>query len=413
MQSNHASHVSDAEKAPKSKSTEGSFQTLKALTVSSAHAVHDTYAGFIAPLLPFLIDRLSLLKAEAGLFLLLYQGASVLQPFIGHLGDRKNLRKYALLMPAITGISLSFLAVTPNLGIGLLLCLIAGVSSAILHSILPALVSSLSGKQLGKGMSVWMIGGEFGIMLGPILVTAVAAAFTVKAVPWLSLLGIGISIALSLLLRDMPYHNAGNGNAQVSIPTKELAAIILPLTGVVLMRSPLRTASEIFLPVYLIEKGINPILAGTSISLLLGFGMLGTMAGGPLRDRFGFRKVIIGSVFFASLGMILFAVTSDWAHVISGWLQIFSLAIVGATSMMILPVGLAYILESFPNNRSLANGLYLAIAFSINAVSGVLTGFLYDTFGGFNTFLWSGFISFLGIPFVLLLPKEKQQAEDN
>jgi FSR family fosmidomycin resistance protein-like MFS transporter len=404
MPSNQASHVPAVEKAPQIKSTEGSFQTLKALTVSSAHAVHDTYAGFIAPLLPFLIDRLSLLKAEAGLFLLLYQGASVLQPFIGHLGDRKNLRKYALLMPAITGISLSFLAVTPSLGIGLLLCLIAGISSASLHSILPALVSSLSGKQVGKGMSVWMIGGEFGIMLGPILVTAVAAAFTVKAVPWLSLLGIGMSIALSILLRDMPFHNAGKEDTHASIPTKELAAILLPLTGVVLMRAPLRTASEIFLPVYLIEKGINPILAGSSISLLLGFGMLGTMVGGPLRDRFGFRKVIIGSVFFASIGMILFTITA-------GWLQVISLALVGAASMMILPVGLAYILESFPNNRSLANGLYLALAFSINAVSGVLTGFLYDTFGGFNTFLWSGFISFLGIPFVFLLPKEKEKVE--
>jgi FSR family fosmidomycin resistance protein-like MFS transporter len=404
MSRNQASQVSAVEKATPSKTEEGSFQTLKALTVSSAHAVHDTYAGFIAPLLPFLIDRLSLLKAEAGLFLLLYQGASVLQPFIGHLGDRKNLRKYALLMPAITGISLSFLAVVPNLWIGLLLCLIAGISSASLHSILPALVSSLSGKQLGKGMSVWMIGGEFGIMLGPILVTAVAATFSVYAVPWLALLGIGISVALSFLLRDMPYHNAANGNVQVAIPTRELAAIILPLTGVVLMRAPLRTASEIFLPVYLIEKGINPFLAGSSISLLLGFGMLGTMVGGPLRDRFGFRKVIIGSVFFASVGMIIFSLTS-------GWMQVFSLALVGASSMMILPVGLAYILENFPNNRSLANGLYLAIAFSINAVSGVLTGFLYDTFGGFNTFLWSGFISFLGIPFVFLLPREKEKVE--
>lgn len=382
---------------------EGGFQTLKALTVSSAHAIHDTYAGFIAPLLPFLIERLSLMKAEAGLFLLLYQGSSVLQPFIGHIGDRKNLRKYALLMPAITGISLSFLAVAPNLGVGLLLCLIAGISSAILHSILPALVSSLSGKQLGKGMSIWMVGGEFGIMLGPILVTAVANVFSVNAVPWLALLGITISIALSILMRDMPSHTTGNGNTNAVIPTKALLAIILPLTGVVFMRAPLRTASEIFLPVYLLEQGVNPLLAGSSVSLLLGFGMLGTMAGGPLRDRFGFRKVIIGSVFFASLGMVFFAITS-------GWLQVISLALVGAASMMILPVGLAYILEHFPNNRSLANGLYLAIAFSINAVSGVITGFMYDRFGGVDTFLWSGIISFLGIPFVFLLPKENEKA---
>lgn len=405
MANNHASNITTIEKTIQQKSPEDGFQTLKALTVSSAHAIHDTYAGFIAPLLPYLIERLSLLKAEAGMFLLLYQGASVLQPFIGHLGDKKNLRKYALLMPAITGISLSLLGIAPKFYIGLLLCLLAGISSASLHSILPALVSSLSGKQVGKGMSVWMVGGEIGIMLGPLLVTAVVTTFSIYATPWLMIPGILMSIILSFFLKGMPHHNVNNHNKTAKIPTKEIAAIILPLTGVVLMRAPMRTASEIFLPVYLLEKGVNPWLAGTSVSLLLGFGVLGTIAGGTLRDRFGFKKVLIASVFFASLGMIIFALTS-------GLLQIVGLGLVGTASMMILPIGLAYILESFPNNRSFANGLYLAIAFSINAVSGVFTGFLYDQFGGFNTFLWSGFVSFLGIPFVFLLPKEESRSKN-
>lgn len=401
----HVKNAKASENPIQGITSKDSFETAKALTVSSAHAVHDTYAGFIAPLLPYLIERLSLLKAEAGMFLLLYQGASVLQPFIGHLGDRKNLRKYALLMPAITGISLSLLGVSPSFIFGLLLCLVAGISSASLHSILPALVGSLSGKQVGKGMSIWMVGGELGIMIGPLLVTWIVTTFSIDATPWLMIPGILMSVFLSLLLRGMPHHNVSNKHNAASIPVKELAAIILPLTGVVLMRAPLRTASEIFLPVYLLEKGVNPWLAGTSVSLLLGFGVLGTIAGGPLRDKFGFKIIIVASVFFASLGMVLFAITS-------GWMQVLSLGLVGTASMMILPVGLAFILEQFPNNRSLANGLYLAIAFSINAVASVFTGFLYDQFGGSNTFLWSGFISFLGIPFVFLLPKEKSKAGD-
>jgi len=382
--------------------SEGSSQISQILVVSSAHIVHDTYSGFISPLLPFLIERLSLLKAEAGLFGLLYHGASVLQPFIGYLGDKKNLKKYALLMPAITGIALSFLSIAPNLLIGLLLCLIAGISASILHAILPALVSSLSGNQIGKGMSIWMVCGEVGIMLGPILVTAVATMFSINAIPWLSILGIGISIILSFYLKELPEHNVVDKNAKLSIPTKELAAIILPLAGIVLMRAPLRSASEVFLPVYLREKGVDPMLAGSSVSLLFGFGMLGTMAGGSLRDRFGFKKVITYSVLIASLGMVLFTTAN-------GWLQVICIALIGSSSMIILPVGLAYVLESFPNNRSLANGLYLAMTFCINAASGVFTGFLYDTFGGFNTFLWSGLISLLGIPFLFLLPREKSR----
>jgi len=392
--------IESTEKPPMSEAPEDKFQTIKTLVVSSAHMVHDTYAGFIAPLLPYLIERMSLLKVEAGLFLFLYQGASVLQPVIGHMGDRTNLRKYALVMPALTGICLSLLGVAPTFYLGLLFCLIAGLSSASMHSILPALVAKLSGKQVGQGMSMWMVGGEVGIMLGPILVASVISLFSIKATPWLMIPGIAVSITLSILLKNMPHHNV-NAGQNIKIPMKEMLAIMLPLAGVMLMRSPLRTASEIYLPVYLIESGVNKFLATTSISLLLGFGILGTILGGFLKDKYGFKKVMVMSVFVASMSMVFFSKST-------GILQIFYLALLGTTSMMILPAGLALVQEKFPNNRSLANGFYLAIVFALNAVAGVVTGFMYDKLGGNSTFLISGLVSFLGIPFIFLLPKDSK-----
>ena len=270
--------IETTEKPPISEAAEDKFQTLKTLVVSSAHVMHDTYAGFIAPLLPYLIERLSLLKVEAGMFMFLYQGASVFQPLIGNLGDKTNLRKYALIMPAITGIALSLLGTAPTYYFALMLCLIAGISSASLHSILPALVARLSGKHVGKGISFWMVGGEIGIMLGPILVAAVISLFTIKATPWLMIPGIMVSLVLSILLRNMPHHNV-NANAQAKLPIKKLMTILLPLAGVMFMRSPLRASSEMYMPVYLIEKGVNKFLAGSSVSMLLGFGVLGTIVG--------------------------------------------------------------------------------------------------------------------------------------
>jgi FSR family fosmidomycin resistance protein-like MFS transporter len=198
----------------------------------------------------------------------------------------------------------------------------------------------------------------------------------------------------------MPHHNI-NTNTQAKLPIKQLLTILLPLAGVMFMRSPLRAASEIYLPVYLIEKGVNKFLAGSSVSMLLGFGVLGTIAGGFLKDKYGFKKVIVGSVVIASASMVIFSISS-------GIFQIITLALVGLTSMMILPVGLAFVQESFPNNRSLANGSFLAIIFGLNAVAGVITGFMYDKIGGNSTFLVSGLVSFLGIPFIFLLPKESK-----
>jgi FSR family fosmidomycin resistance protein-like MFS transporter len=400
LASSHTHNITTAPQPTGNKGdTAGDFQVARTAIVSSAHAIHDTYAGFFAPLLPFLIERLSLLKVEAGVFLLLYQGASILQPLIGHLADRSNLRKFALLMPAVSGITLSLLGTAPTYFIAIMYSLVAGISSASLHAILPALVGTLSGRQLGKGLSFWMVAGEIGFMLGPLLVIFMITTFSIETIPWLMIPGILISILLSFLLKDVPHHNSGN-HQNAKAPVKEMTLIMLPLAGIVLMRVLLRTASEIYLPTFMMEKGASIWMAGISLTILQGFGVAGTIAGGFLKDKYGFRTVMLLSIILASLGMLAFVGAN-------GILMIASLALMGAASMMVLPVGMSFIQEQFPENRSLANGYYLAMLFGINAVGGVVTGFLYDQIGGYQTYLWSAPIGLLGIPFVFLLPREK------
>ena len=374
-----------------------SSQTLKSMVVSSAHAIHDMYSGFSSPLLPFLIDRLGLLKAEAGVFILVFQGTSILQPIIGHLGDRTNLRKYALIAPAITAIFLSLVGVAPTYITVILCYLIAGISSATLHAILPALVSSFSGENVGKGMSIWMIGGELGVMAGPLIITAVITQFSIEATPWLMLIGILYAIVLSIVLKDLPYHNK-EVKETAKIPVKELAAILVPITLITLIRSPSRTASLLYLPVFLQENGASVWYSGIVLSIMQGVGLVGTISGGILSDKIGYRISMFISIVLSAIAMVAASLTS-------GLTQVVFFVILNISILMILPIGMALIQRSFPENRSLANGLYLAIMFGINALSGVFTGYMYDTIGGQPTFFWSGAILILATPFVFMLPK--------
>ena len=57
-----------------SNSNNSRFQTRDVITLSGGHAVHDTYSGFLPPLLPIFIQTLSLSKTEASLWL---SGASL------------------------------------------------------------------------------------------------------------------------------------------------------------------------------------------------------------------------------------------------------------------------------------------------------------------------------------------------
>ncbi|MCE2441396.1 MAG: hypothetical protein J4F39_18490 [Candidatus Latescibacteria bacterium] len=93
------------------KRQEERFQTTDVMMLSGGHAVHDTYSGFLAPLLPVFIRTLSLSKTEAGMLMVVRQAPSVFQPIVGLRADRSNLRVLVILGPAVTGIAMSLLGV--------------------------------------------------------------------------------------------------------------------------------------------------------------------------------------------------------------------------------------------------------------------------------------------------------------
>ena len=57
-----------------------SFQAGNVLVLSFAHFVHDVYSGFLAPLLPSLIEKLSMNLTQAGLLGTMMQLPVLLNP---------------------------------------------------------------------------------------------------------------------------------------------------------------------------------------------------------------------------------------------------------------------------------------------------------------------------------------------
>lgn len=187
------------------------FQTDGVLTITAGHAVHDTYTAFLTPLLPAFIANLALSKTEAGLLTVFMQGPSLLQPFIGHLADRVSLRTFVILAPAMTGVMMSLLGVAPGYGVLALLLMVAGLSSAGLHAVAPVIAGNLSGRSLGRGMGFWMVGGELGRTLGPIV--SAVRLLTLEGTPWLMIGGFLASAVLYARLKDVSTQpaNAGQG----------------------------------------------------------------------------------------------------------------------------------------------------------------------------------------------------------
>ena len=374
-------------------------KTSMVVIIGAAHAAHDTYSAFLPPILPVLVEKLALARAEAGLLTVFLQAPSILQPWIGHLGDRLDLRAAVILSPAVTAVAMSLLGVAPGFATVALLLVIAGASSAVLHSVGPMLAGRLSGRRLGWGMGFWMVGGELGRTLGPILLVSAIALLGVRGLPWLMVGGIAASAVLAVSLRGLEPATPASARPEGFVRAfRSMGPLLVPLSGVVITRSFMMAAATIYLPLFLKEEGSSLWLAGASLSILEAAGVVGALLGGSASDVLGRRRVLAAS-FLAAPPLMLGLVLVD------GWARVPLLLGLGLFGLMATPVVMAVVQEASPGNRALANGVYMALSFGFRSVVIVLVGVLADLTGMRHAFLACAGLSLLGLPFVLRLPE--------
>jgi len=295
------------------------------------------------------------------------------------------------------------LGIAPSYAVLAMLLMVVGLSSATLHSVAPVIAGRLSGTRLGRGMGFWMVGGELGRTLGPLIIAAYFIFWPddLSHTPWLMIGGWLTSLLLFVRLRDVGGRPSRTGPG---VPWQQvlriMAPLLIPLTGIILVRSFMSSALTTYLPTFLAEEGAELWLAGISLAVLEAAGVVGALLGGSLSDRFGRRVVMFVSLLATPLLMLLFLA-------VSGWLRFPLLLAMGLTALSVTPVIMALVQESCPENRALANGTYMALSFVLRSGVVVIVGVMGDAWGMRLSFMVCAFITFLGLPFLLLLPKRK------
>ena len=383
---------------------EGEFKTGGVTTVAVAHAVHDTYSAFLPALLPLLIEKFALSNTLAGLFTVFYQIPSLLQPLIGRLADRKNLRFMVILAPTITGAAMSTVGLAPSYGFAAFLLILAGISSATLHATGPVLGSALSGNRLGRGMSFWMVGGELGRALGPLITVTAIAYLTLDELPWLMLAGILTSIFLFFKLEPISTRtNHEDTQLHWREGLNKLRHIMLPLAVILFIRSLAMSTLTTFLPTFLTREGTSLWMAGFSLTILEVSGMVGAFLAGGLSDRFGRRRMLVISFVATPILMFLFVRANAF------W-KLPLLVLLGFFAIAVVPVFMAIVMENAAEQRAFANGIYMATSFVLHSLAVIVIGLLADLIDLRFTFLVSAGLLPLCLPFVRLLPKSVRSA---
>ena len=379
------------------------FQTREVLTIVSGHFVHDIFTAFVPPLLPLIRERLAADYAAIGGLAVFMQVPSLLQPFIGHAADRISLRYFIILAPAVTATVCSLLGLANSYVLLALLLFVAGLSSAVFHAPAPAMIGRISGNRVGTGMSFFMAAGELGRTVGPLLVIAAVSWFGLEGIWRVAVFGWMASVFLFWRLRGVSARPAPDRLLSLQQMLPAARKVYPPLLWIMAARVFMSISMTTYLPIFMQDvKGYEFEIAGLSLTLLEGAGVLGALTMGTASDWLGRRRILI-VLFLVSPILFLGLLNS------SGWLLFAFLLPLGFTMLSPSAVLLAVVQDSFQQNRALANGLFLMANFVIRSPALWLLGSVADRFGLESAFLMSGLIAFVGVPAILRLPERRRE----
>lgn len=381
---------------PTKKIIENQFQTGKVLTIVGGHFFHDLYTAFIPPLLPLIIEKLSLSLTLAGSLMAFVQLPALLNPFIGYIADKISLRYLVIFAPAVTASLISSLGFAPTYLTLAIILFVTGVSVASFHAPAPAMVSRLSGTQVGKGMSLFMAGGELGRTVGPLLAVWAVSTWTLDGFYRIVLIGWVATVLLFIRLRNVAAHSEKSANLRPLIPY--LKRLFLPLLVVMFFRNFLHVALTTYLPTFMDMEGASFWMAGAALSILEFAGVGGALISGTISDRLGRKPVLLVATIGSTLFMLIFLN-------VEGWMLVPVLLALGFTALSTTPILLAIVQEQLPNNRAMGNGLFMSIAFLLRPISLLVIGMIGDRIGLRPAFYGSAIIALLAIPGILTLPK--------
>ncbi|TWE09293.1 FSR family fosmidomycin resistance protein-like MFS transporter [Rudaeicoccus suwonensis] len=259
----------------------------------TAHAVDDFFQGLVPAAIPyFVLERHFSYVEASGLALATTLGSALPQIPIGILADRRRLPWMAPVGMSLAGIGAGLSGLAPQYPLVFALLLLAGFGIAMFHPPSGRDARYESGGS-ATAMSYFAAGGSVGFFIGPALAT-----------PALDGLGIGAT-ALFIpppILMGFILWRHNNRRAHVHKRTVRHEGIDHPrmfatLTTAEVVRSLISNGINTFVSLYWIRHlGASSLLGGTALTLELAGGVVGTLLGGRIADRFGsVRTVQLGN----------------------------------------------------------------------------------------------------------------------
>ncbi len=346
--------------------------------ISFSHFLNDTMQSLIASVYPILKETYALDFAQIGLITLAFQfTASLLQPVVGHITDKKAQPFSLAVGMASTFFGLLLLSVAHRYLVILVAAALVGLGSAVFHPESARIARLASGGRYGFAQSVFQLGGSFGTAMGPVLAAAIVVPFGQSSIGWFSTIAfLAIMILWRIGLWYKPQIKAKKMSAiarHPDAPSSRRVKFALAVLVALLFSKQLYVSSlSSFYIFYLIDRfGVTTQTAQMYLFIFLAANAIGAFIGGPIGDRFGRKYAIWISV----LGALPFTLVLPYVGLhASAVITIFIGLILSSTTASII----VFAQELVPHRFGMISGVFFGVAFGIGGLGAAVLGKVAD-----------------------------------
>jgi FSR family fosmidomycin resistance protein-like MFS transporter len=354
----------------------GTTDTPRIAAMALAHGINDSYGNFIQILLPLLAEEMHFsLGLAGGVFTANSITSGVIQPLFGYVADRSGTRVMSVAGLALAATGASMVGLAPNLAVLIMLAILAGLGTAIYHPQAAAMVVAVAGERKATMMSLYLMGGNIGLALGPLMANGLWQHYGPHAT-WIAVLP-GLAGALLVFRcapRDWSPAGASSGPSLVTV-IREHRAVLSRLLAVVMTRSWAHYALLAFLPFYLRDLGVGKAERAGIVTMITLSGAVGGLLGGYVADRWTSRRmVIVGSLLLAG-GCTFMLLHTD------GTMRWLWAALTGVTLLGSFAVLTVKGQEIMSKNVGMASGFMLGLTISLGGLFVLPMGLLADQIG--------------------------------
>jgi MFS transporter, FSR family, fosmidomycin resistance protein len=406
-----ASPAITSESPAKTDPTRTVFAVLFAISFS--HLLNDTIQALLPSIYPMLKDNYSLSFTQLGLITFTFQvTASLLQPIVGYLSDKRSMPFSLPVGMGLTLTGLVLLSFAGDFAHILIAACFVGSGSAIFHPEASRIAFMAAGRRRGLAQSVFQVGGNAGSAIGPLLAALIIVPHGQRAVlgfSVLALLGVFVLWRIGRWHRDNPHRlqrkRAASSHAALgeatTLPRRRVIFAVAVLIALVFSKYVYLSSLTSYYTFYLIDRfHISVQNAQYHLFILLAAVAVGTIAGGPIGDRVGRKRVIWVSI----LGVAPFSLLLP--HVGLGATAVLSVFI-GLILASAFSAILVYAQELMPGKVGMVAGLFFGLAFGIAGIGSAVLGKVADHTGINYVFQICAFLPLIGLLTVFLPDIEK------